>query len=83
MLLIPCPWCGPREEHEFRYGGEAVPAPAADNDDRELARRLFVRSAPAGPMRERWYHVHGCRRWFPLVRYTTTHELTAPPEARP
>ena len=23
MLLIPCPWCGPRDEVEFRYGGEA------------------------------------------------------------
>ena len=23
MLLIRCPWCGPREESEFSYGGEA------------------------------------------------------------
>ena len=23
MLLIPCPWCGPRDEAEFRYGGQA------------------------------------------------------------
>ncbi len=23
MLLIPCPWCGPRDETEFTYGGEA------------------------------------------------------------
>ena len=23
MLLIPCPYCGPREETEFSYGGEA------------------------------------------------------------
>ncbi|MGZ8625813.1 MAG: sarcosine oxidase subunit delta, partial [Actinomycetota bacterium] len=23
MLLIPCPWCGPRDEVEFRYGGQA------------------------------------------------------------
>ncbi|MGE5094790.1 MAG: sarcosine oxidase subunit delta, partial [Betaproteobacteria bacterium] len=23
MLLIPCPWCGPREEIEFSYGGQA------------------------------------------------------------
>ena len=21
MLSIPCPWCGPRDENEFRYGG--------------------------------------------------------------
>ena len=23
MLLIPCPWCGEREETEFHHGGEA------------------------------------------------------------
>jgi sarcosine oxidase subunit delta len=23
MLLIECPWCGPRDEIEFSYGGEA------------------------------------------------------------
>ena len=23
MLQIPCPWCGPRDEIEFSYGGEA------------------------------------------------------------
>ncbi len=23
MLLIHCPWCGPRDEIEFKYGGEA------------------------------------------------------------
>ncbi|MDQ3577662.1 MAG: sarcosine oxidase subunit delta, partial [Actinomycetota bacterium] len=23
MQLIPCPWCGPREEAEFHYGGQA------------------------------------------------------------
>ncbi|HEX9342090.1 MAG TPA: sarcosine oxidase subunit delta, partial [Actinomycetota bacterium] len=23
MLLLPCPWCGPRDEAEFRYGGQA------------------------------------------------------------
>ncbi len=26
---------------------------------------------------ERWYHVHGCRRWFHLVRDTATNELLA------
>ena len=23
MQLIACPWCGPREETEFHYGGQA------------------------------------------------------------
>ena len=30
MLLIPCPWCGPRDEIEFHYGGEAHIARPAD-----------------------------------------------------
>ena len=32
MLLIPCPWCGPRNQIEFTYGGDATvrrPAPEA------------------------------------------------------
>ncbi|MGZ5352445.1 MAG: sarcosine oxidase subunit delta, partial [Actinomycetota bacterium] len=32
MLLIPCPWCGPRDEVEFRYGGQAHVAYPADPD---------------------------------------------------
>ena len=28
MQLIRCPWCGPREEVEYHYGGQAhVPLP--------------------------------------------------------
>ena len=23
MMLIPCPWCGPRNEDEFTWGGDA------------------------------------------------------------
>ena len=30
MLLIPCPWCGPRDEIEFRYGGQAHVSYPAD-----------------------------------------------------
>jgi heterotetrameric sarcosine oxidase delta subunit len=74
MLLIPCPYCGPREEIEFRYGGEGVSIPEAA-DDREWARFLYYRSSPAGLFTERWVHTHGCRRWFQVLRDTTTHEI--------
>src|SRR5690348_859280 len=31
MMLIPCPWCGPRNQIEFAYGGDAtVRRPASD-----------------------------------------------------
>ncbi len=80
MLLIPCPWCGPRDEVEFRYGGEAEIARPADPDalsDAEWADYLFMRRTPKGRFRERWVHAHGCRRWFNLVRDTVTHEIVA------
>jgi heterotetrameric sarcosine oxidase delta subunit len=78
MLLIPCPWCGARDEAEFRCGGEAHIARPKDPDalsDAEWADYLFMRANPKGPLRERWVHSLGCRRWFNLVRDTVTHEI--------
>ena len=78
MQLIECPWCGPREEVEFRYGGQAgiaYPADPEGLDDAAWARYLFLRDNPKGRFRERWYHTHGCRRWFDLVRDTASNEL--------
>jgi heterotetrameric sarcosine oxidase delta subunit len=78
MLLIPCPWCGPRDESEFRYGGQAGVAYPADPwtlTDAEWAAYLFVRDNPKGRFTERWVHTAGCRRWFALTRDTTTYEF--------
>ncbi|MFD7978251.1 sarcosine oxidase subunit delta family protein [Streptomyces sp. NPDC059071] len=89
MLLIPCPWCGPRDETEFHYGGQAhVPYPEdpAALTDEEWARYLFFRDNPKGPFAERWSHAAGCRRWFNAVRDTATNEILTvyrPGEARP
>ncbi|GAB7106758.1 sarcosine oxidase subunit alpha [Streptomyces phaeofaciens JCM 4814] len=80
MLLIPCPWCGPRDEAEFHYGGQAhVPYPEnpAALTDEEWARYLFFRDNPKGPFAERWSHASGCRRWFNAVRDTSTNEIMA------
>jgi len=76
VLLIPCPYCGPRDEAEFRCGGEADlvrPGPAAS--DAQWTDYLFMRDNRKGVQRERWCHVHGCRQWFQLVRNTATHEM--------
>ncbi|MGI5430371.1 sarcosine oxidase subunit alpha family protein [Streptomyces sp. CA-179760] len=78
MLLIPCPWCGPRDEAEFHYGGQAhVPYPEdpAPLTDEEWARYLFFRDNSKGPFAERWSHAAGCRRWFNAVRDTSTNEI--------
>jgi len=86
MLLIGCPWCGPRDETEFRYGGQAgiatPPDPDAIDDD-AWADYLFMRDNPKGPFAERWCHSAGCRRWFNVVRDTVTNEISAvwPPGA--
>jgi heterotetrameric sarcosine oxidase delta subunit len=78
MLLIPCPWCGERDETEFRCGGEAhitrPQQPAALSDDR-WADYLFMRSNPKGVHFERWRHVHGCGRWFNVARDTVSDRI--------
>jgi sarcosine oxidase subunit delta len=78
MLLIPCPWCGERDEVEFAYGGQtdiAYPEDPASLSDAEWAEFVFVRDNPKGLLGERWFHVQGCRRWFNLDRDTLTHEI--------
>jgi heterotetrameric sarcosine oxidase delta subunit len=80
MLLIRCPWCGPRDEIEFRYGGQAQVGYPADPEalsDEEWADYLFMRENPKGPFRERWCHAAGCRRWFQGTRDTATHAFIA------
>ena len=80
MLLIPCPYCGERDETEFHYGGEAhVPYPPdpAALDDAAWAGYVFFRANPKGEWAERWSHSAGCRRWFNVIRDTATHRVVA------
>ncbi|GAA3731605.1 sarcosine oxidase subunit delta [Spinactinospora alkalitolerans] len=77
-MLIPCPYCGPREETEFHYGGQAHvahPADPAALSDTEWGHYLFFRANPKGRFAERWRHSVGCGRWFNAIRDTATHEL--------
>ncbi len=80
MLLIHCPWCGPRDEIEFKYGGEAHITRPTEPDalsDTEWADYLFMRTNAKGLHRERWVHSAGCRRWFNVARDTVTNEIFA------
>ena len=80
MLLIDCPYCGPRAEIEFRCGGEghiARPGPHDDVTDEAWAEYLFYRANPKAEHRERWLHSAGCGQWFNIVRSTVTHEISA------
>jgi sarcosine oxidase subunit delta len=89
MLLIACPWCGPRPENEFHYGGEAHvkrPADPSSVSDAEWADFLYNRTNPRGVHAERWRHLHGCGRFFNCVRDTVADRIIVtykPDEARP
>jgi sarcosine oxidase, subunit delta len=78
MMQIPCPSCGPRDEDEFTYGGDANPvrpSPADAVTDEEWERYLFHYDTSKGLKTERWLHSFGCRRWFNIQRNTLTHEV--------
>lgn len=80
MLLIDCPYCGPRAESEFRCGGEGHiqrPGPHGEVTDETWADYLFYRQNPKAEHRERWVHAAGCRRWFNVARDTATHRIVA------
>jgi heterotetrameric sarcosine oxidase delta subunit len=75
VILLPCPWCGPRDAAEFGYAGEVVTRP----DPRAVTRAewrgyLYTRANPAGWVTERWYHRMGCGRYLTLRRNTITNE---------
>lgn len=87
MIRIPCPHCGPRDEHEFTWGGEADidrPADPKLTTDKDWADYQFFRDNQRGPVRERWCHTYGCGEWVNLERDTVTHKvLTVDPVADP
>ena len=80
MLLIPCPYCGPRNDAEFTPGGAAHiarPAAAQAVTDQQWGEYLYFRKNIKGPQLERWFHAHGCRRWFNVARDSVTHEIVS------
>jgi sarcosine oxidase subunit delta len=91
MLLIECPWCGPRSELEFVYGGEAPAEPASSGtmSDADWAGQLYNRVNTKGLHAERWRHTHGCGCLFNALRDTrsdrfmATYRLDEPPPVAP
>jgi sarcosine oxidase subunit delta len=76
MMLIPCIYCGPRDESEFVCGGTShIARPELSADDAAWGDYLFFRDNPKGLHRERWRHAYGCGQWFNLARDTVTHEI--------
>ncbi len=78
MLRIPCPWCGVRDETEFRYRGDAsVARPGEHADAAAFAEFVYSRRNPSDWHREWWLHVGGCRRLIAVERHATTHAIRA------
>lgn len=62
MLLIPCPFGGPRAETEFTYAGPDM-GPRGDPDtasDDDWVHGLTVPPNPLGPVTEHWRRAKGC-----------------------
>jgi sarcosine oxidase, subunit delta len=75
MILLQCPYCGPRNASEFRYVGEVSERPDPNETGVEDWRAyLYARNNPAGWTTETWYHSAGCRKHFVAERHTVTNE---------
>lgn len=73
-LRVPCRVCGLRSVEEFVYGEvPQVPDTITDPDQRDLD-RVYMRTNPAAPTPEAWFHALGCRRWTYLRRDRSTNE---------
>lgn len=73
-MRLPCPYCGPRDVHEFVCRGENDMA--RPDRDEAMFDYVYLRDNPIGQVREHWYHAQGCRNWLLVKRDTTTHEIS-------
>ena len=79
MLLIPCPYCGPRAEIEFTYGGDAsVQRPPMNKEvsQQQWLDHIYLRDNPCGEHLEWWQHTSGCRAWLKVRRNTRDHLIS-------
>jgi sarcosine oxidase subunit delta len=76
MLRIPCPWCGIRDEIEFRYRGDAgVARPGPEAPLADFTAYVYGRANPLGWHLEWWLHTGGCRKLLKVERHTLSHEI--------
>ncbi len=75
-MRLTCPFCGPRGIEEFSYAGDAtLTRPAPDASQQAYVDFLYMRTNPAGPHSELWYHTAACRQVLKVERDTRTHEI--------
>ena len=76
-IMLTCPNCGPREYHEFWFGGEHRPPPTHELAESAEANyeRVWLRENANDSRPERWFHFAGCRRWITIERDTSTNAV--------
>lgn len=75
MLLIECPWCGPRNQIEFEYVGPLLKRPDRQVSVSEWVAFVYQRKNPKGDYDELWQHCGGCREFVTVRRNTITNDL--------
>lgn len=78
-----CPFCGPRDAGEFRFGGDPGVARPVEASAAEWASYLYLRDNPSGTAREYWVHAQGCGGWLIAERDTVTHVIRQTQRATP
>lgn len=76
MQIFSCPFCGPRPETEFHFGGDVGndrPEGFTAVPDQDWADYLHFRNNPKGPAHEVWMHLP-CGELFRMTRDTVTME---------
>lgn len=74
MQLFTCPFCGPRPETEFHFGGDlgnARPEGFRAVSDADWGRYLYHRRNEKGAVREVWMHLT-CGELFAMRRDSVT-----------
>lgn len=77
MQRFTCPFCGPRDEREFHFMGEAGktrPDTREEVSDAEWAEYLFMCKNKMGASKEVWVHTP-CQEYFTLHRDTMSMDV--------
>ena len=80
-MIINHPILGPRDSAEFTYMGDVALLDRPDCQAKDALLQFvdygYLRSNPAGPHTELWYHEQGDRSFLVVARDTTTHEISS------
>lgn len=79
MIILSCPFCGPRGEGEFHFGGDfgnARPEGFEQVSADQWSRYLHHRRNPKGSASEIWMHLT-CGEIFRVDRDTVSHAVAS------